>query len=786
MAQGTGSHRTSPTHRRRGTVLILVISVLAMLFILGTSQLMMARYARKLADERATGTQAKDTVASSVVPTADGVAADVRGTDFVPYNSSWNRALNNGSWSVVEQPGADNSADFPGYVDHRDVPNNPNYNSLLSPAQDRIRNGDLLLSSLEPYQTNVNGSPGWAYFAMTWSQNTPATSSLPPAPFTVSGASTSKSAPLANPALGSFYDVSGSGVFDGQQVGSMASCDLYQRVICHGGMVLLDRMTHPSLLKQVIHPNDGYANQPWALFGLGVWNGIKYNKSNPQDPTNGLRDDGIRAADEGRMRRRFMLPGSEIVNSDAWKNLPLGDLRTLLPYTLGYLAPSGDQYGPKDEKGNYLPHYWRVGSPPAGVNMSAQAEKDWYESRIVPGPAMNENYVAANDTYDRRHLITMFSNDDLLRPNRDEMGLFLNPSAAVPTWLRPFYYLIAPTATAERDSSFGSYAGFTTQTPTFTSDPANGIRVPAYGMVGDTLLFNTPGLRTQFSLRDVLVSPVSNSVVVEDPTYQNSDNPFWLPPDTYGAQASYKRAMQLTAYYLAMLQHTAQGVDRSATPWTPLMLSPEEQLRQAAQLAVNTIDFADSDSIPTKLVIKYLDAMGAEQTITVLGVEKQPYITEIYAKVAEVYDPDGKKRPDPDFPSRDASIHAVEIYNPYDTQISLRGYKLVSNGKPYPLKDLKDSNGTTPHDYIAPHSVLILSNQDASWSDSTGSNLPFDGNATSVATGEFVIKVDADFKVGAVTQLINTQALQLDATSVNPIFKTGEAIIVDQININAA
>lgn len=84
------------------------------------------------------------------------------------------------------------------------------------------------------------------------------------------------------------------------------------------------------------------------------------------------------------------------------------------------------------------------------------------------------------------------------------------------------------------------------------------------------------------------------------------------------------------------------------------ILSKRIDVSHAAQLAVNLVDFRDEDNVPTLLTVG---------STTYRGVEKTPYINEIMAYSAT-----------PDEHGNDGQY--VELYNPYDEDISLDGWKL--------------------------------------------------------------------------------------------------------------
>ena len=91
----------------------------------------------------------------------------------------------------------------------------------------------------------------------------------------------------------------------------------------------------------------------------------------------------------------------------------------------------------------------------------------------------------------------------------------------------------------------------------------------------------------------------------------------------------------------------------------------------AAQMAVNAIDFADPDSDRT-FASTYKDKAGQGrplqdgqgQPLTVFGIERQPFVTEIFYK---------KYQAEQDGPVNIYS--AVELFNPYGADLKLKNYK---------------------------------------------------------------------------------------------------------------
>lgn len=149
--------------------------------------------------------------------------------------------------------------------------------------------------------------------------------------------------------------------------------------------------------------------------------------------------------------------------------------------------------------------------------------------------------------------------------------------------------------------------------------------------------------------------------------------------------------------------------------------SAQDADAEAAQLAVNVIDYVDADDEITAARVP-----GAAGDWFVYGLERQPFITEVFHY--EQADPcAGTSR----------QLSAIELFNPYDSTIRLAGYALICGGNAYNL------SGT-----IAPGGRLVVRSDD--WGD-VGPSLEVDpsfdtvqavvlvrvaGNGTAIALDE--------------------------------------------------
>jgi hypothetical protein len=713
---------------RPATVLIMVVGVLAMLFIIGSSLLMMARFERQTVDTKADTRTLKTLGVAIVEPILTQLREDAVGTDGIPYNRGWakNKVYTTGTGdpSTLES-----DVDFTGYADFLGNP-------TITPAQRAVRSGDLLMSSSEPFTDGT-----WQLYWASWMLDTiPAGMTPPSSPLAV----TMLSGPAQPPSP--LRDADGDGLSDAlhstlaTQISGMfgGSFDMGLRTLPHGGMVLLDKFTHPSLLAQVIHPEDQNTASQSYLANRGALLDLWTTNSNPlvTDP----------ATDETRLRRRYLLSGSEDPQASSdpdWTAIPASDMRKRLPITLGLTPPSGPG---SDAVGRLeAPHWWQVDK------RTDVRDATWWTDRLNPGIALYTNgYFSKDDLYDRRHLITTVDSDDILRPQRDEIRLgFIDPgpdkipgtgddipkgpvdALSVPVFARAITPSTGPNTTPYANCDYGRLP--------LLIDPNGNL---LFNLVGPN---NAPDLRTQFSLRDVLEADVPATYL-----------PAVLPAGSYG------RVVKLTAYYLAMIQHTS--VPGSGNN-LPAVTAPqwEEQLREAAQLAVNTIDFADADMVPTRFQWTGTVSGGAVN-IDVTGVEKQPYITEAYAKI--VYAPTIPAETPPTWDtSKDSpeSIYAVELYNPYDVPLHLD----EPAGNEYEIRVVTATgavtttalfkNGLVPpaKATIPPYSYLVLCNQDRD-------PLPADHPLVAAPGTGPVVKIDPTwFPPGSSLRIAQGQSVQL-------------------------
>ncbi len=142
-------------------------------------------------------------------------------------------------------------------------------------------------------------------------------------------------------------------------------------------------------------------------------------------------------------------------------------------------------------------------------------------------------------------------------------------------------------------------------------------------------------------------------------------------------------------------------------------LSTPEQAQTAAALTANLIDFADRDDVPTAVAAR-TSMDGSETTRVFYGLERQPFITELYFR-----DNGG------------ATESAVELYNPYNVAIQLGTYKLADQGGPSNSLGTSTLVPTALSGSIGPNQYAVFRNGNftqgtvlpGAWSFNTTSNV---------------------------------------------------------------
>ena len=153
----------------------------------------------------------------------------------------------------------------------------------------------------------------------------------------------------------------------------------------------------------------------------------------------------------------------------------------------------------------------------------------------------------------------------------------------------------------------------------------------------------------------------------------------YIPTRVTGDTAQVYKADLNEAGYNELFNAFFNAIPRGVSGLTSGGSVAEQDRRRkllAAQLAVNTIDFTDSnDSVtPTTQDSRGSALISADnsQAVTVYGVERQVFVTEAFGKRY-------KEMPsDPAEPPIERYYWAVELFNPYTTSIDLSDYKITS------------------------------------------------------------------------------------------------------------
>ncbi|MEE9294575.1 MAG: hypothetical protein V3W34_06410 [Phycisphaerae bacterium] len=370
--------------------------------------------------------------------------------------------------------------------------------------------------------------------------------------------------------------------------------------------------------------------------------------------------------EEVSLRRRFLLPPRDIPLSQLQSRIPpdLGNFTGgQIPKTL-YQSFVADADWPSFESGEADARWWPIDTGENGDDLSA----------MLPGspgaPPGWLNWMDPFDTgptgmYDFRHLITTVSHDDNLMRMGRETG------ATNSDWIED---IVDPTNLIDP-------ANFAIDEWPDVADPDNALngrlKVSLPGLIEKVLLpeglpwFGEGEISGMYDGReiDALRSDSGLSSTVRDRFIRTIQDAFLL-----------------------MLRNVDD-----------LIMPQADREKAAAALTANLIDFADfdgddgdgaredgEDDEPTKVDVRGI-ADGLPTGDAVYGLERQPYITEVYA------DNVGND------PAQ--SAYAVELYNPYDVAITLNDYLIGT--------DETDSDGSnaTLSGVVNAHQFLTIASR---------------------------------------------------------------------------
>ncbi len=422
------------------------------------------------------------------------------------------------------------------------------------------------------------------------------------------------------------------------------------RVISHGSMVNAT-CTHPLLLNNVV--ND-FIDPPWqaAAFNVGTYLWYAPGSYRPE-------------IEERALRYRNILPARSLAASALQTEL-YGSRIAPNPVALYAHSPTGGIGG------TLASHRWWPFAPheadqigmPYGVLFDAE-----------PTFAMSYN-VADAMAYDRRHLLTTVSYDDLLIrgvrfPRHSALG---NKSGRdIVEWMRSSDMRGQPVF-RYRDNYPDTLTG---------GSLAEEYTPP--GVVGDAIDPRVGRLQLSIPYLDqFLLDKGGAGTTIDNYSTQLS------PQDR-----AHFVGMIYDTFWLMLWNHPDLNGNGTYDPWEYNGAAPDtttddwERARLAASLTANFIDFADSNDEPTYIQLlgnggEMIDANGDNVAdYGVIGVERQPYITEVYTKVVD----DGATN------AASSSVFAIELYNPYSIPLTLDGYSLIDETTD-PLDDYAAADGS--------------------------------------------------------------------------------------------
>ena len=292
--------------------------------------------------------------------------------------------------------------------------------------------------------------------------------------------------------------------------------------------------------------------------------------------------------------------------------------------------------------------YWPY--EPKEFDDSIDGERPIWALRMEPASRWK---YGGSDEYDRRHLITTISHDDLLA--RRTMDEAYDPTTPELRSFEVIKEVVASLGTAAVNAQF-PIANY----PAGTSDSRTG-----------RLKLSLPWLQEQVDLGvpDGGISKAEEIKLIQDAftlMLLNARGPEWgsiVEVDTTD------NSIPDTWWF-----------DRGTDGWANIS-------RAAASLTANLIDFADADDDPTQVPLRDADPSTKHfgnplaSGDTVFGIERQPFITEV------LVDSDFDPPPGGDGVIVTDIVVAVELFNPYDTplELALGMYELGIAGAVYDI-----------------------------------------------------------------------------------------------------
>ena len=274
---------------------------------------------------------------------------------------------------------------------------------------------------------------------------------------------------------------------------------------------------------------------------------------------------------------------------------------------------------------------------------------------IMAAPVGDAGEPVTLDHYDRRHAVTTCSTDSLLL--RDGAWTSGNVNSNGRGWIETM--LEDPPLTATGDFHRYAIDDYPDSVP--VGDPRKG-----------RIQISLPTLEIAL-LGDPKADPVNNGINALQ---------LRLAATQPLVQANAKRFIRTIQDGFTLMLRNA---DKS-------ILAPVDQPLLAASLTANLIDFADSDDVPTMVEVVEGGSLTGKY---VFGLERQPYVTEVYTKVVGGPEepPGSGKFP----PKADESYSVVELYNPYSVELDLSPYTLeIDKGSGGPSDSIPLTGQTIP------------------------------------------------------------------------------------------
>lgn len=658
--------------RRRASVLVFVVALLGLLFIVGAAFL------------RSVTFEAKSIAIESKVQAEESLIDTLEVQIFAALERSWLGP--EGPYTILNS-----------HALVQPDPIDPKINYIVGPLYGELGGVSPILSSIEPFQ-NGNGQLEFdtttQFDLMTVAQAAP----LPPT-----------LAPLV-PALavpGQDVDADGNGIADSRVVqltstlgllppfafipphildpvaeelnaaGAGTNLGLALRISSNSGMANLN-WSHPYLVKNALVDN---ALDPGGLVTL---------VNAPYEPR----------MEEGTLRNGILLP-PQVLPASVLHGRPddpenLGDLVDIL-------------FPPGESNSDY--RWWAYDTAAAAPTGS------WF-------PRMESEFMDPDTgEYDRRHLVTTISSDDLFI--RSDLvtafgfGTLGNPVGNDPLGIPATYGLDwMGVILSEYDNTVPfpdqyQLDVFHNMQPQFASGALTDYAYDAYpaGLPIDDprkgrVQLSLAWIEAQLLTLDSQGGPLSGTQGINR-----------IAPDPFARDLESIAAVRLIQDAFTLMLRNQMGGSSFVPVDIPLT---------AASLTANLIDYADSDDIPTAVEVRgvpgpppnildgFPDPAGV---ITVYGLERQPYITELFTMLVD----DGTGTGTID---TSVSVSAIELHNPYNVSISLSLYSLRIDGAPF---DLADAGALT----LPANGFVVLWNgiSDGIFSASAGPSawqLPFD------------------------------------------------------------